>query len=240
MAKNYIPRPHNRFNTWQKQLVKGLLTDPVKNKVVAFPPAPGANPANWDSWKMPEENMQELVDAQAKYQPLYDKWSDEDARNHDKVEAHVEGRKTYEKFLRKFIARWLRHNKRLNNAAKAGLGLTVPDEKPTAVTPVDHGPRLAIDTIRQGLHKIRITDPETPDSKAMPEGHKLVLERFIGGAGLKAGDIGWKVYKQTGKFLVNSEFTDEDKNKTAYYRSRYVTTRGDFTVYGNTLKVGIV
>ena len=184
--------------------------------------------------------MQELVDAQEVYQPTYDDWSDEDARNHDKVVAHDKGRETYEEFIRDFVAEWLRDNQKMKDAERAGLGLTVPDEEPTAVTPVDHGPRLAIDAIKPSLHKIRLSDPETPDSKAMPKGHKAVIERFVGEAGLEAGDINWSMYKQTGRFLVNSEFTDEDKRKTAYYRARYVTTRGDVTVYGNTIDAGIV
>ena len=236
----YIPDAHDKFNPWQKQLVTGLLTDPLTGDETDFPPDPAADPANWDIWKIPEEDMQELVDAQTAYQPLYDDWSDEDARNHDKVVAHDEGRAIYEKFIREFVAQWLRFNKKLNNAAKATLGLTVPDEEPTAVTPVEYGPVLSIDKIIQGLHKIRVADPENPNTQAMPEGHKLVVERFIGAAGLEGGDIAWSVFKQKGKFLIKSEFTDEDKGKTAYYRARYITTRGDFSPYGNVLEVGIV
>ena len=237
MAENYIPRPHNDFDPWQKQLVKEVLTDPATNQQVPPPPG-GANP-NYKTWAIPEANVQELIDAKAIYQPLYNDWSDEDARSHDISVAHDEGRKIYEKFIRDFVAEWLRDNQKVNDAAKAKLGLTVPDTEPTAVTAVDHGPLLAIGKINPLLHKIRITDPDTPDSKAMPAGHKALLERFIGPAGLQPGGIAWQVYKQSGRFLVNSEFTEQDKGKTAYYRARYVTTRGDFTVYGNTLKVVI-
>jgi hypothetical protein len=195
---------------------------------------------NWQRWAIPPEEVQIIVDAQEVYQPLYDKWSDEDARSHAISVAHEEGREDYEEFLRGFTAQWIRFNKKVNDAAKASLSLTVPDTEPTAVTPVDYGPVLSIDTIRRLLHKIRVADPENPNTQAMPEGHKLTLERFIGEAGLESGDINWKVYKEVGRFLVRSQFTDADKGKTAYYRARYITTRGDYSPYGNTLEVGIV
>jgi len=236
----YIPDAHDKFNTWQKQFVKGLLTDPVTGEVTIFPPDPAAEPANWQNFGIPEEDMQELVDAQTTYQPLYDAWSDEDARNHDKSVAHTEGRRNYETFIREFVAQWLRYNKKLNNAAKAVLGLTIPDTEPTAVVPVEYGPVLSIDKIIQGLHKIRVADPENPTTQKMPAGHKLVMERFIGAAGLEGGDILWSTFKQKGKFLIKSEFTAVDKGKTAYYRARYITTRGDYSPYGNALEVGIV
>ena len=129
MAKDYIPNAYSKFNNWQKQLVKGLLTDPLTDKPAAFPPAPGANPAKWQKWKIPQADMQKLVDARSKYQPFYDDWSDEDARNKTIVENHKRGHGIYKKFIRKFVAQWLRNNKKVKTGDKAGLGLTVPDAK---------------------------------------------------------------------------------------------------------------
>ena len=236
----YIPHPHNKFNTWQKQFVTGLLTDPLSGEVTEFPPDPAAEPANWQNFAIPEEDMQELVDAQELFQPFYDKWSDEDARNRKIIEDHKRERATYEKFIRDFVAQWLRHNKKVNTGDKAGLGLTVPDTEPTAVTAVDYGPVLSIDTIRPLLHKIRIANPTNPDSQAMPEGHKLELQRFIGDANLPETELEWSPYKTVGKFLITSEFTAEDKGETAYYRAFYLTTRGDRSPASTVLEVGVV
>ena len=233
----YIPDGEREFHGFQKEFVKGLLTDPLTGDPVPFPPpVPPVGPANWEIWEIDQADMQELVDEQADYEEAFDDWDDEDARNHDKVVALEQAREAYEEFIRTFVGEWLRENKNVDNAAKAVLGLTVPDEERTAVTPLDHGPQIALHDIKPLVHKIRITDPETPDSRAMPKGHKAVVERFIGPAGLEAGDIGWSVFKQTGRFLVQSEFEATDKSKSAYYRARYVTTRGDFTVYSNTLE----
>lgn len=233
----YIPRPEREFNAFQIQFVNGLLTDPLSAQVIVFPPAPGADPANWEIWEIEQDDMQDLIDEQAVYQAAYDDWDDETARNQDKVEALEEARENYEAFIRNFVGEWLRVNKKVNNAAKAMLGLTVPDTERTAVTPADHGPRLDLHGIDPLIHKISITDPHTPNSKAMPKGHKAQLERFIGAAGLEAGNIAWALYRQSGRFLVTSEFVDTDKGKTAYYRARWITTRGDLTVYSNTLEV---
>lgn len=240
MAKPYIPRKHNKFNAWQKQLVKELLTDPAKKKTVPFPPAPGAPPANWQKWDIPQNSMQELLDAQAGYQPTYDAWSDKDARSDAIRKAHIKARKVYEKFLRLFVARWLRSNKKVNKAAKAALGLTVPDEVLTPVKAKDHGPRLSIDKITRFMHTIRVADPERPETKAMPKGHKVMLERFIGPAGLQAKDMKWSIYRISGRFLIRSEFTDKDKGMVAYYRAFYISNRGELSPSGAMIEMGIV
>ncbi len=239
MAK-YIPQGHPPFNSWQKQLVKGLLTNPATKKVAPFPPAPGAAPANWQKWAIPEADIQKLVDAQVAYQPAYDKWSDEDGRNKSIVEFHKKGRKIYEKLLRKFVARWLRHNEKVTTGNKASLSLTVPDEEPTAVTVTDSGPKLSIQTIRPGLHIIRVANPENPTTSAMPKGHRLMLERFIGPVGLKETDLKWSTYKTVGRFLIKVEFTAKDKGQMAYYRAFYLTTRGERSPVSTVLKMGIV
>ncbi len=224
---DFIPVKFNEFDPWQKQLVTGLLIDPITDDPAPFPPAPGADPAKWDIWEIPEADMAALLAAQAIYQPFYDDWADEDKRNDEIIEDHQREHKIYVKFIRDFVAQWLRNNKKLDTGDLAGLGLTVPDEEPTAVTPVEYGPVLSVDKMSTLFHKIRVADPENPETQAMPKGHRLELQRFIGAANLPGTDLVFSTYKVVGRFLIKSEFTEEDKGKTAYYRAYYLTTRGD-------------
>lgn len=223
----YIPEPYNEFDPWQKQLVTGLLIDPISGLPAAFPPAPGADPAKWKIWEIPEANMAALLAAQAVYQPFYDKWSDEDKRNDEIIEDHEREHDIYEAIIRVYVGENLRKNQKLDTGDLAGLGLTVPDTEPTAVTAVEYGPVLSVDKMSPLFHKIRVADPEHPDTQAMPKGHKLELQRFIGAANLPGTELQLATYKVVGRFLITSEFTEEDKGKTAYYRAFYLTTRGD-------------
>ena len=223
----YIPDPFNEFDVWQKQFVKGILTDPVTGNPAPFPPAPGGDPANWQNWEISEADTAVVVNGQATYQPFYDDWSDEDKRNDEIIEDHEREHDIYEAIIRVYVGENLRKNQKLDTGDLAGLGLTVPDTEPTAVTPVEYGPVLSVDKMSTLFHKIRVADPENPDTQAMPKGHKLELQRFIGAANLPGTELQLATYKVVGRFLITSEFTEEDKGKTAYYRAFYLTTRGD-------------
>ena len=179
---DFVPRKNALFNAWQKQLAKGLLTDPAKNKVAPLPPAPGADPANWQLWAIPQADVQELLDAQAAYQPAYDTWSDEDARNKAIVKANQSGRKIYEKLLRQFIAQWLRYNKKLNTGDKAGLSLTVPDTERTAKPQLEGRPLVAAEMKGGALLKLQFEIAEDSTRPSMhPDAHALELKYQIGG-----------------------------------------------------------
>lgn len=181
MAGDYIPHAYSKFNNWQKQLVKGLLTDPLTGDPVPFPPA-GGDPANWEIWDIPQAGMQKLVDAQATYQPFYNDWSDEDARNKTIVEAHKKGHKVYEKFLREFVAQWLRNNKKLTTGDKAGLGLTVPDTERTDRAAIEDRPTAKAEMKGGALLKLefRMKDDSTRTSMH-PDADVVELKWQIGG-----------------------------------------------------------
>ena len=221
----YIPDAFDKFDPFQKQFVTGLLTDPVTGLPVPFPPA-GGDPAKWEIWEIPQADMQELVDGQATYQPFYDEWSDEDKRNDEIVEDHQREHDIYEKLIREFVAQWLRSNDKLDTGDLAGLGLTVPDTEPTAIPAVDFAPDLSFKKVSTGIQIVRIKNPETPDSNAMPPNQKAEVQSFVGDAGLADNDVPFAPLQDSGKHLLKVAHLPAQKGKTAYFRARYKTNTG--------------
>ena len=178
----YIPGAYNKFNGWQKQFVKGLLTDPLTGKVTVFPPAGGADPANWDIWEIPQADVAVVVDGQATYQPFYDDWSDEDSRNKTIVEDHVREHGIYVKLIRDFVAQWLRNNANLDTGDLSGLSLTVPDTEPTAKPQLEDRPLVGAEMKGGALLKLQFRiDKDSTRPSMHPDAHALELKYQIGG-----------------------------------------------------------
>jgi len=178
----YIPRAFGEFNNWQKQFVKGLFTDPLTGSLAAFPPAPGANPANWENWVIPQSDMAVVVNGQTTYQPFHDDWSDEDSRNDTIIENHKREHEKYLKLIRNFIAQWLRNNSKLNSGNLASLGLTVPDTVRTAKPQIEDRPLVMAEMKGGALLKMQFRIGEDSDRPSKhPSAHALELKYQIGG-----------------------------------------------------------
>ena len=77
-----------------------------------------------------------------------------------------------------------------------------------------------------GIQVVRFQNPETPDSNAMPPNQDVEVQQFIGNSGLADKDVPFVPMEDTGKHLLQVNFTPEQKEKTAYYRARYKTDTG--------------
>ncbi len=178
----YIPEPFSEFNDWQKQFVKGLLTDPVSGDLVTFPPVGGEAPANWDIWEIPEADTAVVVDGQATYQPFYDDWSDEDKRNPTIVENHKREQGIYEKLIREYVNENLRNNSNLDTGDLSGLSLTVPDTERTDKPQLEDRPLVAAEMKGGALLKMQFRIAEDSTRPSMhPDAHALELKYQIGG-----------------------------------------------------------
>ena len=114
------------------------------------------------------------------------------------------------------------------------LRLKAPDTIPTPAGVMDHAPDCDVEKTIHLQHTLRITDPENPDSDAMPDKQKVVLETGLGAAGLPDTGIQWGSSRNITRFLTNVPFTDADVGKTAYYRCCYENTRGERSVWSAT------
>jgi len=178
----YIPDPYNEFDPWQKQFVTGLLTDPVTGDEVAFPPDPAENDANWENWEITEADTAVVVNGQATYQPFYDDWSDEDARNDTIIENHQREHKIYVGLIRDYVNENLRNNSNLDTGNLSDLGLTVPDTERTAKPQLEDRPLVAAKMKGGALLKLQFEIAEDSTRPSMhPDAHGLELKYQIGG-----------------------------------------------------------
>jgi len=114
------------------------------------------------------------------------------------------------------------------------LRLKAPDTIPTAAGVMDHSPDIDIEKTTHLQHTLRISDPANPDSDAMPDKQKVVLEVAVAAADVPDPQIQWGNSRNVTRFLHNVTFTDADVGKTAYYRCCYENTRGERSVFSAT------
>jgi len=107
------------------------------------------------------------------------------------------------------------------------LNLHERDTTPTHINPANYAPGLSIDSILTGSHTLRISNPGNPNTQAMPEGNKVEIQYCTGADGLPPAQLVFSNSKTTGRFLLHISFQAGDKGKTAYYRARYTTRRGE-------------
>ena len=86
---------------------------------------------------------------------------------------------------------------------------------------VTFGPHIAIVHVSYLQITVEIQNPSTPSSKAMPHGHSLFLENYIGLADIADKDVvfGNGVNVTTAKHIIH--FQASDVGKTCYIRGSY-------------------
>lgn len=220
----YIPDPFNEFDPWQKQFVKGLLTDPLTGLQAAFPPAGGTDPANWDIWEIPQADMAVVVNGQATYQPFYDDWSDKDNRNDNIIEDHQREHDIYEKLIRDFVAENLRNNSKLDTGDLSSLGLTVPDTERTAKPQLEDRPLVSSEMKGGALLKLSFKIAEDSSLPSMhPDAHALELKYQIGGDKPENADATNKSVTFT-KARHSLQLDTADAGKIFYGFARWINT----------------
>lgn len=108
------------------------------------------------------------------------------------------------------------------------LNIKERDSENTPRGPVDFPPVLSFEDIENNIQTIRIQNPQTPDSNAMPPNQTAELWNFAGAANLPDNSIVFQLFKDSGKHLVKVTYTPAQKGQTAYYRSRYKSPTGDY------------
>jgi hypothetical protein len=125
------------------------------------------------------------------------------------------------------FARQLKANPGIEDADIVSLGLKPRDRTPTRATVPDAAPIGAIVRHARLTHVLRIRNAETPDSVAKPRGVVgCEVWRWIGPAA--PPDIADYTYLGTAyKSRFEARAKSEDAGQTAWYRLRWITTRGE-------------
>lgn len=119
------------------------------------------------------------------------------------------------------------------------LRLNLTKKGKTRAPKMKRSPLMTLDKIMHLAHRLRFKNPLTPDSFAMPYKQHIVLECFIGVAGIADKDITWGNAQDVTRFLFNKGFTDGDISLTIYYRCCYENTRGERSTWSKVVKSAI-
>jgi hypothetical protein len=108
------------------------------------------------------------------------------------------------------------------------LNLHEPDFDHTPIPPVTFPPVLSFENIENNIHTLRIQNPQTPDSNAMPSSQSCEVWNFVGAANLPDNSLVFQLLKDSGKHLLKANYVPTQKGQTAYYRARYKSPTGDY------------
>jgi hypothetical protein len=210
MTKDLIPRQEAVFYNWQDNHITGIVANSV-------------------SWGVLPADVTALQALQTTYTHGYGIGSKEQklTRTAGQAKAFKIAEKNYIAGIRKFNAQWITKNPLVTDAQRIDLGVNVADTTKTRIGAVDFAPQFAIDKISIGEHKLRFSNPQDPNSKAMPKGQRISLQIAVGAANLSENQIQWSNTETVKKFLHTVHYTAGDKAKTAYYRCCYESNRGE-------------
>ena len=127
----------------------------------------------------------------------------------------------------------------LTTEDRSALRLNQPKETKTRAPKMKKAPILSLEKMQHLSHKLRFKNPETAESSAMPYKQHIVLETYIGAAGIKDKDIPWANAQDVTRFLYTKSFTEADVLKYAYYRCCYENSRGERSIWSKIIKVAI-
>jgi hypothetical protein len=208
MKTDYIPRNEEDFNDFQDNWITKMVAKAL-------------------AWGIPAGTVTENTDAQTDWVAKYAVGKDEADPNSAQRRAKNDSRTEYTGIIRKTVKQYITNNPVVTDADKVSLRLTVPDTIRTRSAVPDHSPRGAVSKIDHLLHDLRITDPETPNTKAKPKGvARINVYRYIGASppsGLS--DYAFIGSATTSKYV--SKFGDGDIGKKAFYILQYENTRGE-------------
>ena len=109
----------------------------------------------------------------------------------------------------------------------------------TDISIVGFAPGMIGDENEHLCQTLKLQNPKTPDSTAMPHGHWVFLENFVGEAGLKDVDITFGNGQNVSTAYHATKFVSEDLGKTSYYRARYENNAGKRGPVSRTLAIVI-
>lgn len=168
---DFIPREEGDFFGWQDNHINVIV-------------------ANNASWGVIPAEVTALQALQTDYVNAYNIGSKEHklTRTSGQRQAFQDAEAAYIAGIRKFYGKWIAKNDLVTNAQRIDMGVTVYDTTRTPVQPVDFAPTVSVDKISRGEHKLRFANPQDPNTKAFPNGQKIILKFAIGAADSRKSD----------------------------------------------------
>jgi hypothetical protein len=207
MKKDYIPAGEAAFNAWQANFVTRTQ-------------AGGAG------WGLLPADIAALVAEQALYIPAYAAGNIEADPSPSERQAKRDAQRLYTQFIRNFVKTKLNINTAVTNADREALGLTVYDTERTPTPPPAFAPQVVVDKILHLVHRLRITNPNTPESQAKPADAVGMRVYIYIGTVAPASIFDYEFKGIATRHLYTVEFTAADIGKRAWYIALYEGMRG--------------
>jgi len=209
---DYIPPKDSEFNDFQDDL---------------FDAIDDHQPGTANPWGYPQQRVNTMSTKKNRWDAAWAIAKNEHNRTEGDVEEKDEARLEYEADIRDFVNQWLAFNDLITDEERIEMGLHVRDTTPSTINVVNYAPSGSVDNIKPLFQTIRIQNPTTPDTQAMPKAHRVEVQTFIGAANTLETAMVFTTYRISGRFLVRISFTAADRGKTVYYRLRYINRKGD-------------
>lgn len=206
---DYIPRTDAGFDTWQTQFATylnanlGALGLPPGDADVA---AVNAARTDWQA-KYPAHIASQNAARAAR-------------------EAKDESRATYERAIRRLVAR-LQTSPSVDDTERRALGITVPDTEPTPVGPPETRPVLEADTSQRLRILVSFFDEGSEGRRAKPAGVSA-CELWVKIGGPPPVDLGECRYLATDTATPYlAQFPGSEGGKVAHFVGRWISVRGE-------------
>jgi hypothetical protein len=210
MAGDYIPHPDGDFNAWQANFVTYANANLAALGLVALDMAP-------------------VTTAQTAWGTAYPAHVSAAANAQSARQAKDAARGTYEGALRPLVRR-LQASTAVNDAERAALGITVPDQTATPVAAPVSRPLVSVETRQRLQHTINFTDEATPTRKTKPAGvigAEIWLKALAIGqpAPIDPSEFAFVALDTRTPYML--DFAGVDGGKNAHYLLRWVNTKGE-------------
>ena len=206
--KDYVPGPDDQFYQWQDDLL-----DTIQPSVAAW----GILPADFT----------DLQAKQTVYDPLYQAITNEGTRTRADVTAHRNGRKTYEKAIRKFVAKWLAKNDLVTADDREELQITIPDEIKTARPKIETTPNIKMKS-QEGARITVECRVEADSSRASmhPDCDELEAYFIIGTTAPASPNACNRIHTSSkAKLIIELDIADAGKRIYIYFRWKNKTDK---------------
>ena len=217
-TQDYIPKTDKDFDTFQ-----GTIWD----NIVAHQPGTAS------AWGYPQQRVNAMGTKKNRWDAAWLIAKNKKNRTSGDVIEKDEAREDFEKDIRNFVNDWLAFNDLITDKQRTEMGLHIRDTQPTAHGVLNFAPSGTLDKLSVLEHILRILNPNTPHTQAMPDANRAEIQLFIGAANTLPAAMVFSTYRLSGRFLVKILFAEADRGKTAFYRTRYINRRGDAGPFGN-------
>jgi hypothetical protein len=202
---DYIPASDGGFLEWVKILFTYVVAHAAQWGIAA------------DTWA----HITPLIDD---YEAAYAKATDPNRGKAD-VRAKNEARDALKAATRQYVREYLASNHLISNGERENMGLPVHDTKPTRAPRITVRPEMKVEFDKTQEHTLVVHDPVSRSAGKPAHVAGFEIWRKVGGDA-PATEADWQLVVQAPHSPYTLKYDLSESGLRAYYRVRWVNTRG--------------